>query len=126
MPLIALTMANGLKAATLNQTDAAAALTAFGNALSIEIMKNGSLGVVITLTPSNADNQAAALTHLQTEIYQGVILGQYPNSAAPPPFLPYAPIPPLVLTMGVTSSRDAAFLDLATQVTTWINTFTGI
>jgi len=126
MPLIPAVMATGLKTATLNQTSAAAALTAMGNALSIEIMKNGSLGVVITLTPSGADNQAAALVQLQTEIYQGVILGQFPNTAPPPPFKPYAPIPPLVLTIGVTDNRDAAFLDLSTQICLWINAFTGI
>lgn len=119
-------MANGLKTATLNQTSASAALTAMGNALSLEIAKNGSIGVVITLTASDADNQASALTHLQTEIYQGVILGQYPNSVAPPPFLPYAPIPPLVLTMGVTDNRDTAFLDLSNQICNWINAFTLI
>ena len=126
MPLIAATMATGLKASVLNKTSAAASLTAFGNELSKEIMQNGSTGVVITLTPSGADNQADALTQLQTEIYNGVILGVFPNPAAPPPTKPYAPIPLLVLTMGVTSDRDTAFLDLSTQICLWINTFTGI
>ena len=126
MPLIALKMANALKVSTQGITNASDALTAFGNKLSTQIMLNGSISISITLTPSNADNQAAALTHLQTEIYNGVILGQYPNSAAPPPFLPYAPIPHLVLTMGVTDNRNTAFLDLSTQICNWINAWTGV
>lgn len=149
MALIPSALANDMKKATLNAPDSHIALMKLSNAISSYIMDNAQVmfawvgvgpppaaapdpavvatgkisGIVINISPSMATAQAPALLALATQIRLGVSVGIYtvdsPWSCSPGSMIA---IPPLSLSISGTS-RDAAFLQFATQICTWIKSF---